>query len=131
MKNELTVLIVDDSSTNNLLCQTIFEENGYLTTVATSGKEALECIEKNIPSIILLDIMMPDLNGFEILEVLKSEERTKNIPVIMVSAKEEREGMRRALEMGAADYVQKPIGHNRLIERVKKIITVTAPHEMC
>lgn len=126
MKNDTKVLIVDDSSTNNLLCQTIFEENGFLTYIATSGAEALSIVKKNVPDIILLDIMMPDLNGFEILQILKSDERTKNVPVIIVSAKEEREGLQKAIQLGAADYVQKPIGHNRLLERVRKIISVTA-----
>lgn len=114
MSNINDILIVDDSETNVLLLQGLLEEEGYNIEYAYSGKEALEMINKKTFDMILLDIMMPGIDGFEILQKVKEEHTTKHTHIIMVTAKDDEENQRKAQEMGANDYVTKPINLGKL-----------------
>jgi two-component system, sensor histidine kinase and response regulator len=119
---EKKILLADDSSVNNLLLQDILEESGYQVIVAESGKKALKLLPKEKPDLILLDIMMPVMDGFQVLEKIKSEEELKFIPVIMVTAKSTQFDKKRAIELGAADYIIKPIDVEDTIERIQRAL---------
>ena len=117
------ILIVDDVKDNVELMDQFFSSKGYETSLAFGGKEALEKAEKENPDIILLDIMMPDLDGFEVCRILKKE-RThfKNIPIILVTAKDDVESKIQGLSIGADDYVAKPYDIKELEARVKSAL---------
>lgn len=111
------ILVVDDSATNNLLIQSILADQGYEVNIATNGKEALKFISEEKFDLILLDIMMPKMNGFEVLEKLKDDNETSRIPVIVITAKVETKDVKRAIELGAIDYIKKPIDIDEIISR--------------
>lgn len=103
------ILVVDDSSTSTFLMESFLEENGYHVTVAEDGLEAIKLIEKQIPDVIFLDLMMPKKSGFEVLKEIRENERTKDIPVIIISAKTEHDDIQKAKEIGATEYIYKPV----------------------
>jgi CheY-like chemotaxis protein len=119
---EKTVLIVDDSNTNILLLQSILETEGIQSSVAVSGKEAFDFLETQKPSLILLDIMMPDKDGFMVLEELKSKPEIKNIPVVFITAKNDSNIRKTAIEAGATDLIHKPIDVDNVLKMVKNIL---------
>ena len=122
MKLDKRILLVDDSTTNNILLQNIFEDEGYTVDVAFNAKEAYKLIDKNHPDIILLDIMMPEIDGLKILETINSDENTNSVPVIMVTARDDEETHQNAMKQGAVDYIRKPIDVEAIIEKVKTIL---------
>ena len=101
------VLIVDDTKTNIAILVEALRED-YKLGVATSGAKALEYVEENMPDLILLDIMMPGMDGYEVCARLKAEEKTREIPVIFITAMTEIEDKTRGFELGAVDYITKP-----------------------
>lgn len=102
-----TVLVVDDMPTNIKTLKELLSED-YEILFATSGQEAVEIATKNIPDIILLDVVMPNMDGYETCARIKADERTQNIPIIFITAKHEEEDERRGLAIGAIDYITKP-----------------------
>lgn len=107
MGDKSTVLIVDDSTTNiRVLADIIADE--YDVVVATSGKDALKIIHEENIQLILLDVMMPEMDGFEVCKVLKSDDKTKKIPVIFVTALSSTGDEVKGLELGAVDFITKP-----------------------
>jgi DNA-binding response OmpR family regulator len=123
MSDTYSLLLIEDSETNNILVQSIFEEHpGYTIDIATSGKEAFRYLKSTTPDLILLDLMLPDIDGFSILETLKKEPKNKDIPVVIVSAKDKPEDVKRGKKLGADDYVLKPIGVNNLFARVERVL---------
>ena len=112
------ILVVDDIATNILLLKAILGRAKYRIVTATGGREALEKVESESPDLILLDIMMPDMNGYEVIERLKADERFCRIPVIFLSALHDSENIVKGFKMGASDYVSKPFNHEELITRV-------------
>lgn len=117
-QNNSKVLIIDDSSVNNVLLQNVLEDQHFDVEISYRGNEAFDKIEKGPPDIILLDIMMPGMDGYKILKELKAKENTKNIPVIMISAKSDSMDIDKAMELGAADYIVKPINIKNIIEKI-------------
>jgi putative two-component system response regulator len=116
--SECTVLIVDDAETNiDIMLETIGDL--YDVTVAMDGPSALELIEASPPDLILLDIMMPGMDGYEVCERLKADRKTRGIPIIFVTAMSEVENETRGLELGAIDYITKPISPPIVLARVK------------
>lgn len=113
------ILVVDDTSSITALLEVILEEEGYQVTVANNGKTALARTEEFLPDVILLDIMMPGMSGFDVLEELVKNPRTRDIPVLMVTARAELDDVSRALNMGALDYIKKPIETVDLLARVR------------
>ncbi len=106
---EATVLVVDDIATNIKVIAGMLAEDGYGVKVAISGKKALEIIPLHRPDIILLDVMMPEMDGFEVCRRLKADPATADIPVIFLSAKDQADDIIVGLELGAVDYVTKPV----------------------
>ena len=116
------ILIIDDSSTNVLLLQDILEEFGYHAVIKSDSKEALKSVPKEMPDLILLDIMMPGLSGFKFMEKIAQNDKIKKIPIIMVTAKNDNESRLKAKKLGAIDYIVKPISVEDIIERVEKAL---------
>lgn len=116
-----SILAVDDSTTNIALLEGILKEEGYIVETASNGKQALQMIEKRKPDLILLDLMMPRINGFKLLEKLKEDEECRNIPVFVVSARTNTKSIRKAMDLGADDFFKKPLDINVLLEKVKQL----------
>lgn len=119
-----TILIVDDIPKNIELAANILKAKNYNITFATSGASALEKVESIDFDLILLDVMMPGMDGFEVCERLKEDPKTKDIPVIFVTAKSETENVVKGFELGAVDYVTKPFNAEELHARVKTHVDI-------
>lgn len=117
--NNALVLIVDDVDENLFLLDRILTSRNYRTAMASGGKQALEFINEEPPDLILLDIMMPDMDGFEVCRLLKEDPQNRDIPVIFLTGKTASEDIIQGLELGAADYITKPFRHAELLLRVK------------
>jgi response regulator RpfG family c-di-GMP phosphodiesterase len=118
---KIKILVVDDSSTSNLLCKSLLEEQDYKVITAENGYEAIKMVYNHMPDAILLDIMMPDIDGYTVLARIKSEKETEHIPVIIISAKDDQKSIKMAFALGADDFVSKPLGKNKLVDSVKKL----------
>lgn len=125
MEDKPIILIVDDQLQNIELLEAHLIPQGYEVLTAASGKEALEKIAHNQMDLILLDIMMPNMSGLEVLERLRAEEKTKAIPVVMVTALRETEDKVKALEAGCDDFISKPFDKVELLARVKSILKIS------
>jgi two-component system, sensor histidine kinase and response regulator len=116
------ILIVDDEPTNIYLLEGLLTHEGYSILTARNGSEAIDKLKNCNIEIVLLDIMMPEITGIDVLKYLMNTESLKDIPVIMVSAKAEAEDVEEALELGAVDYIKKPINEIELLARIKTVI---------
>jgi PleD family two-component response regulator len=119
---DYTILVVDDSTTNVVLLEAILDEKGYKIETALNAKEAYSIIEKNIPDLILLDLLMPKISGFDFLTEIRKNENTKNTPVIVVSALTDEENIDKIMELGAIDFIKKPIDLQYLVEKVESVL---------
>lgn len=117
-----TLMIVDDESKNIQLLGTLLTQDGYNIIPAVNGIKALEKLKKVKPDLILLDVMMPELDGFETCRQIKNNPDTKDIPVIFLTAKIDKDDVIKGLTAGACDYVTKPFNHKELLIRVKNQI---------
>ena len=113
------IFIVDDNVVNRKLLTAILKKEGYEILEAEDGEEAIELAFKEIPDLILLDIMMPKKDGYEVCAELKGDNRTANIPIIFLSAKTQTEDKIKGLDLGGADYVTKPFDRGEVLARVK------------
>jgi len=113
------VLLVDDIAANRAVISRRLQMLGHEVTCVESGRKALQIIAANPPDIVLLDYMMPEMNGLEVLRIIRSEEATVELPVIMVTARAESDATVEALEAGADDYVTKPIDYDVLNARIE------------
>lgn len=118
------ILIVDDNPTNIQLLGSVLKEDGYSVEYALNGKDALKWVDDKEFDLILLDIMMPEMDGFEVCTRLKKKALTKNIPIIFLTSKNESESIVRGFELGAVDYISKPFERNELLARVTTHITL-------
>ena len=124
------ILVVDDNKLNILLLKQILSDEDYEVHVLTSGAHVLEKSLEIKPDAILLDIMMPEIDGFEVCSMLKEEPITKNIPVIMVTAKTQGEDLKKAFNLGAFDYVKKPIDEVEVISRLRSALKYNAQQKV-
>ncbi len=113
------ILVVDDTHENLSVLRQLLTEKGYLVRLALSGKIALKAVKSHIPDLILLDILMPGMNGYEVCRVLKSSKRTSHIPVIFISALTETKGILKAFQAGGVDYITKPFKTEEVLARVQ------------
>lgn len=120
----VTILVVDDDARNVRVLKAMLNADGYVTVSASTGQEALHLAEEASPGLILLDVMMPDMNGFEVVEKLKALPATCNIPIIMVTALDDRESRLYALQAGADEFISKPVDRTELSLRIKNILTL-------
>ncbi len=118
----ISILVVDDTPDNIRLLSTILADQGYEVRKALNGKMALMAVNNSLPDLILLDINMPDLNGYQVCEQLKQNPETQDIPVIFISALDEVTDKIKAFKLGAVDYVTKPFEQGEVISRVNNQI---------
>ncbi|MEM7182791.1 MAG: hybrid sensor histidine kinase/response regulator [Spirochaetota bacterium] len=118
-KQNTTIFIVDDLQENAIVLVNIFEPLGYKTMVALDGKTAIRLINDYKPDLVLLDIMMPQMDGYEVCAALKENPKTKDIPVIFLSALSDTANKVKGLEIGGVDYISKPFEEAEVISRVK------------
>ena len=107
-KGQATILIVDDLEINRIVLEEIVGNMGYCPVLAQSGEAALKIVEESAPRLILSDISMPGLDGYELCRILKGRKRTRDIPIIFISAFDNPEDVVRGLKLGGADYITKP-----------------------
>jgi signal transduction histidine kinase len=117
-----TILIVDDERKSRRLLEALLLPEGYLTQSAASGEEALTLIAQRAPDLILLDVMMPGMNGYEVASVLKANPAVSNIPIIMLTALTDRGARLAGLEAGAEDFLTKPVDRAELWLRVRNLL---------
>lgn len=118
----VSILVVDDQPANCELLEALLTVKGYDVDIAFSGEQALEMVDRQLPDLILLDIMMPGMNGFEVAARLKSAPETKCIPIIMITALEDRDSRLTGLEVGAEEFLSKPIDRSELWVRVRNLL---------
>ncbi|MDQ1265079.1 MAG: hypothetical protein QG635_229 [Bacteroidota bacterium] len=123
------ILIVDDVPKNLQLLGTVLYQQNYEIAMADNGSSALAVLEENRPDLILLDIMMPEMDGFEVCEIIKNKPDCENIPIIFLTAKTDIENIVRGFELGAVDYITKPFNSNELLARVKTHIELKKSRE--
>jgi two-component system sensor histidine kinase/response regulator len=114
-----TVLIVDDNPNNLKIIALILRSFNYKIVIATNGEQAIEMVEKTLPDIILLDVMMPKIDGFETCKIIKSKDEYKDIPIIFITALNDTESLVKGFKAGGVDYITKPFNKDELISRVK------------
>ena len=114
-----TILVVDDISTNRKILERALRSAGYAVRQATSGSHAIELIQESAPDLILLDIGMPDLDGYAVCETIKQDETLKDIPIIFISALEATFDKVKAFDVGGVDYITKPFQLEEMLARVR------------
>lgn len=116
------ILIVDDELSILVPLQYLIEKEGYIAKLAQSGKEAIEKIARFKPALVLLDIMLPDLDGYEIYQMIRQRPEWNTIRVIFLTAKNRDADIARGLAMGADAYITKPFSNEQLMERIHAIV---------
>ena len=120
-KNKL-ILVVDDEERMARFIRLNLEHDGFQVIEANRGMQAIQLIRDRMPDVVILDVMMPDLDGFEVLQLIRE---TSQVPVVMLTAKGEEEDKVRGLELGADDYVTKPFSPRELVSRVRAVLRRT------
>ena len=120
MKN--TVLVVDDEIGALTLIGIMLERGGFNVLKAKDAKAALAELERNTPGLIILDVMMPGMNGIELCAVIRERPATENTPILILSARNDADSIMRGMQAGANDYLPKPILHHDLVTKVRNMI---------
>ena len=118
IENNKNVLVIDNSSTNLVLLEAILVERGYTIQTAYSVKEAYAIMTKFRPDLILLDLLMPRINGFEFLNNIKADKNLMSIPIVVISAVTDAENIKKAIKLGADQFVTKPVDIQNICEIV-------------
>ena len=118
------ILLVDDSETVLMMEQMILKQDRYQLITARNGKEGVEKALKMRPDLILMDVVMPEMNGFEAVRCLRQQTATQSVPIVMVTTKAEAESMETGYQSGCSDYVTKPIDCTELLTKVRSILGV-------
>jgi two-component system cell cycle response regulator len=116
------ILLVDDNEQNLELLMAYLEDLGGTIRTARDGLEALDAIKSRIPDIVLLDVMMPRMSGFQVCQRVKADPATKDLPIVMVTALNEVGDVERAVDSGADDFLSKPVNKVELLTRVRSLI---------
>ena len=114
------ILIAEDEKNVILGVRTCLDAVGYQMEIVEDGEQALDAVRKDPPDLILLDLLMPNVDGFEVLKVVKGNEETRHIPIVVLTAKAEEEDRQRAIDLGADDYMTKPFKPQELWDLLKK-----------
>ena len=119
-----TILVVDDEPNARSLLRLILVSAGFEVLVAQDGYEALNEVENKIPDAMILDIMMPGIDGFEVCKRLRSNEKTATLPIIMLSARADPESVNKGLRVGATKYLTKPVTPEMLTRQVREVLSI-------
>jgi len=117
------ILVVDDDPYILMSLEFLMKKNGFDVMVARNGTEALEIVEKQVPDIVLLDIMMPDVDGYAICKHIKSSKKLKDAKVVFMSAKSKETDIQKGYDLGASLYVTKPFSTRQLLKQVQELIS--------
>lgn len=120
--SKATVLIVDDEPFNIEVLEQAMDESEYRVLTASNGKEAWEKIKNEEPDLVLLDLMMPVMDGFEVLAKVKDDPMLRNIPIIIVSAEQDSKSVVKGIKQGAEDYLTKPVDPAQFLKKVKEFL---------
>lgn len=120
--DEKLILVTDDESDIRLLITYNLKKNGFNTIESSCGADAIKMARENHPALIILDLMMSDISGLDVLRILKTSDDTKDIAIIIASAKGQDYDITRGLDLGADDYITKPFSPNVLVSRVKSVL---------
>jgi len=123
------VLIVDDEARTTVLEETILKHAGFECQIARDGLEAIQMARQNRPDLVLLDVFMPKLDGFETLAALRKDPKLRDLPVIMVTADLTENDVVRGLQMGADDYVVKPFNAQEMVARIDRTLRNAEPRK--
>lgn len=124
------ILVIDDLPENVFMLQDRLEHEGFEVLTAYDGYTGIDKAKNELPDLILLDIMMPDITGLEVCKILANELTTKDIPIILVTAKSGAEDTKEGLEAGAFDYIKKPFNRIELLARVKSALKLSEAHKL-
>jgi len=116
---EYKILVIDDSTTNVVLLEAVLDGKGYKIDTALNAKEAFKILDKESHDLILLDLLMPKISGFDFLQEFRKKEKNKDIPVIVISAVTDKENVEKIMSMGATDFIKKPVDIAHLVEKVE------------
>jgi DNA-binding response OmpR family regulator len=125
----ITILIVDDQPDNRDMLSTLLAQEGYRTLTAAGGMEAMDSIANDTPQLILLDVSMPDMDGYAVASLLKADPKTSGIPIIMVTAHAGRGARVVGLHTGAEDYLTKPVDAPELLLKVRNLLRLSGSME--
>ena len=114
-----TILVVDDTDSDRHLVQKILENNGFKTIAASGGRMGVELARQSRPDLVLMDYMMPELNGMEACGILKNDPQTRNIPIIFLTSMDTPEGVIKSFEKGAETFLNKPVRSVELINQIE------------
>ena len=123
MSTTKKILVVDDDPYILMSLEFLMRKNGFDVMVARNGTEALEIVEKQVPDIVLLDIMMPDVDGYAICKHIKSSKKLKEAKVVFMSAKSKETDIQKGYDLGASLYVTKPFSTRQLLKQVQELIS--------
>jgi len=129
-EEQASVLVVDDDDFNRMLLCKRVEQEGHRTATADNGRKALEMLDDGSFDVVLLDVLMPELDGYETLERIQNDETLRHIPVIMISSLDEAESVIRCIELGAEDYLPKPFDPVLLRARLNASLTKKRLHDL-
>lgn len=115
-----TVLIVDDSPTETHIYKSMLEKNGFTPIAAASGEEGVKMAKENLPDLILMDVVMPGMNGFQATRVISKDPATSHIPVIIITTKDQETDKVWGMRQGAKDYLVKPVKEKELLAHMNK-----------
>ncbi len=124
------ILVIDDLPENVFMLQDRLEHEGFEVLTAYDGYTGIDKARNELPDLILLDVMMPDITGLEVCKILAYEPTTKDIPIILVTAKSGAEDTKEGLEAGAFDYIKKPFNRIELLARVKSALKLSEAHKL-
>ena len=123
------ILVVDDEPNNRLLLKVMLTPDGYEVVTAAAGEEALALIARDPPDLIVLDVMMPGMDGYQVAARIKSDDATRHIPIIMLTALSDRNSMMHGLNAGAEEVLTKPVVRTELSLRVRNLLRLTESPE--
>ena len=128
--HQARILIVDDKLPNRLVLEGMLRPEGFLLQSAASGQEALAIVAQQAPDLILLDVLMPGMNGYEVVSAIKGDAATKNIPIIIITALDDRNARMLGLSAGAEDFLAKPVDRAELCVRVRNLLRLSRTAEL-
>ena len=116
------ILIVDDSPTETHVLANLLQNNGYLVTVAADGRAGMEVARRNRPDLIIMDVVMPEVNGFQATRSLSRDPKTRDIPIVIVTTKDQETDRIWGLRQGARDYLTKPLDTDELLRKLGNLL---------